>query len=124
MAGPQVPDLIYPAIWEHKALGAKGWRAIERDGLTGLYHVYAAQVALYQAYLDCTNPALFSVLNADTCERLNFLVPFDAQLAQVTSDRAVMVIEATRAGELLPRVTDNPDNWKCRGCAHFIRCWS
>ena len=61
MAGPQVPDLIYPAIWEHKALGAKGWRAIERDGLTGLYHVYAAQVALYQAYLDCTNPALFSV---------------------------------------------------------------
>ena len=33
VAGPQVPDLIYPAIWEHKALGAKGWRAIERDGL-------------------------------------------------------------------------------------------
>ena len=65
-----VDSLIYPAIWEHKALGAKGWRAIERDGLTGLYQVYAAQVALYQAYLDCTNPALFSVLNADTCERL------------------------------------------------------
>ena len=39
--GPQVPDLIFPAIWEHKALGAKGWRAIERDGLTGLYQVYA-----------------------------------------------------------------------------------
>ena len=54
---------------------------------------------------------------------LNFLVPFDPVLAQVTSDRAVMVIEATRAGELLPRVTDNPDNWKCRMCSHFARCW-
>ena len=41
--------LIFPAIWEHKALGAKGWRAIERDGLVGLYQVYAAQVALYQS---------------------------------------------------------------------------
>ena len=123
VAGPQVDDLIYPAIWEHKALGAKGWRAVERDGLVGLYEVYAGQVALYQAYLDCTNPALFTVLNADTCERLNFLVPFDAVLAQVISDRAVMVIQATQAGELLPRVTDKPDNWKCRMCAHFHRCW-
>ena len=33
VSGPQLPDLIYPAIWEHKALKAKSWRAIERDGL-------------------------------------------------------------------------------------------
>jgi hypothetical protein len=45
----------------------------------------------YQAYLDVTNPALFSVVNADTCERLHFLVPFDVQLAQMMSDRAVIV---------------------------------
>jgi hypothetical protein len=123
VAGPQLPDLIYPAIWEHKALGAKGWRAVERDGLTGLYQVYAAQVALYQAYLEVTNPALFTAVNADTCERLNFLVPFDPVLAQATSDRAVMVIEATLAGELLPRVTDDPDSWKCRICQWRDRCW-
>lgn len=124
VAGPEVEGLIYPAIWEHKALGAKGWRAIERDGLTGLYEVYAAQVALYQAYLDVMNPALFMCLNADTCERLNFLVPFDAQLAQAISDRAVMVIEATRAGELLPRVTEDQGDWRCRMCSHRARCWS
>jgi hypothetical protein len=123
VAGPAVEGLIYPAIWEHKALGAKGFRAVERDGLIGLYQVYAAQVALYQAYLNCTNPALFSVTNADTCERLHFLVPFDSVLAQSISDRAVMVIEATRAGELLPRVTDKPDDWRCRMCSHFHRCW-
>jgi hypothetical protein len=124
VSGPQLPGLIYPAIWEHKALKAKSWRAIERDGLSGLYEIYAAQIAVYQAYLDCTNPALFTVLNADTCERLHFLVPFNARLAQLTSDRAVTVIEATRAGELLPRITENRDDWRCRLCSHRDRCWT
>jgi hypothetical protein len=121
--GPRLAELAYPCLWEHKCLKAKGWRAIERDGLTGLYEVYVAQVLIYQAYLDLTNPALFSVVNADTCERLHFLVPFDAQLAQLTSDRAVAVIEATRAGELLPRVTEDPDDWRCRMCSHHRICW-
>jgi hypothetical protein len=123
VAGPQIDDLDYPAIWEHKALGAKSWRAIERDGLVGLYEVYAAQVSLYQAYLDCTSPALFTVLNADTCERLHFLVSFNAQLAQAASDRAVIVIEATRAGELLPRITEDQGDWRCRMCSFKQRCW-
>jgi hypothetical protein len=122
-AGPELPALIYPCVWEHKALGAKGWRAVERDGLVGLYEVYAAQIAIYQAYLDCANPALFSCVNADTCERLHFAVPFNAQLAQATSDRAVAVIEATRAGELLPRVTEDPTDWRCKTCSHKDRCW-
>jgi hypothetical protein len=121
--GPQIPALRYPCVWEHKCLNAKGWKAIERGGLTGLYAQYAAQVALYQAYLDITNPALFTVLNADTCERLHFLVPFDAARAQAASDRAVMIIEATKARELLTRITENPDDWRCKMCAHRERCW-
>jgi hypothetical protein len=121
--GPSVPALSYPTVWEHKCLGARGWRAIERDGLKGLYTVYAAQVAIYQAYLDLTSPALFSVVNADTCERLHFLVPFDAQLAQLFSDRAVAVIEATRAGELLPRITEDSEDWRCKMCTWRERCW-
>jgi hypothetical protein len=123
VAGPQVAGLAYPCLWEHKCLNGKSWRAIERDGLSGLYEVYAAQVAIYQAYLDIINPALFTVINADTCERLHFLVPFDAQLAQLISDRAVAVIEATRTGELLPRITEDPDDWYCRMCSHHARCW-
>jgi hypothetical protein len=123
-AGPELPALYYPALWEHKAVKAKGFKAIERDGLTGLYAVYAAQIAIYQAYLEVTNPALVSVVNADTCERLHFLVPFDAQLAQATSDRAVAVIEATRAGELLPRISEDPKDWRCKMCSHNSRCFS
>jgi len=124
IAGPQLPALRYPCLWEAKCLKAKGFKVIERDGLTGLYAPYAAQVAIYQAYLNVTNPALFSVICADTCERLHFFVPFDAQLAQTMSDRAVAIIEATRAGELLPRITENPNDWRCRGCSFRSRCWS
>jgi hypothetical protein len=115
--------LIYPLLWEHKCLNAKGWREVERDGLEKRYPQYLAQVSLYQAYLDVTNPALFTVMNADTCEWLHFLVPFNAERAQFWSDRAVNIIEATRAGELLPRAYDDPTDWRCRVCAHKERCW-
>jgi hypothetical protein len=95
LAGPAALELQYPCLWECKCLKAKGWKAIERDGLTKLYEIYAAQVAIYQAYLDVTDhPALFTVVNADDVSRLHFLVPFDAERAQAWSDRAVVVIEA------------------------------
>jgi hypothetical protein len=100
IAGPNPLDgayFNYPFLWEHKATNAKNWREIERHGLEKAFPRYAAQVALYQAYLDITNPALFTVTNADTCERLHFWVPFSAERAQEWSDRAAFIIEATRA---------------------------
>jgi hypothetical protein len=115
--------LIYPLVWECKAINAKNWRALERDGLEKAFPQYAAQVALYQAYLNITNPALFTATNADTCEWLHFLVLFNAERAQYWSDRAVSIIEATRAGELLPRAFDDPNDWRCRMCPHKERCW-
>jgi hypothetical protein len=122
---PTVPGfyLATPAVWEGKALNAKNWRAVERDGLAKVFPHYAAQVALYQAYLDITNPALFTAVNADTCELLFFNVPFDAELAQYHSDRAANIVAATRAGELLPRAYDDPGDWRCRICGHKKRCW-
>jgi hypothetical protein len=125
LAGPDLPNvhLDYPALWECKALNGKNWRAIERDGLEKTLPKYAAQVALYQAYLDKTNPALFTAVNADTCEILHFAVPFNPERAQHWSDRAAMIIAATRAGELLPRFIDNPNDWRCKLCAHRERCW-
>jgi hypothetical protein len=122
------PDLlgayvIYPLIWEHKCLKATSYREIERDGLEKKHSNYLAQVALYQAYLNITNPALFTVTNADTCEWLHFFVPFDAERAQMWSDRAANIIAATRASELLPRGFDDPEKWPCKQCPHKERCW-
>lgn len=123
VAGPELPGVSYPCLWEHKCLGAKGWRALERDGLTKAYPQYHAQCQLYMAYLDVANPAIFTAVNADTCERLHVLVPFEPTLAQAWSDRAVTVIEATRSGELLPRGYDDQTDWRCRMCSHCERCW-
>jgi hypothetical protein len=124
IGGPVLPGVGYPCLWEHKCLGAKGWRSIERDGLEKAYPQYAAQIWIYQAYLRVTeHPALFTVTNADTCERLHALLPFNAERAQAWSDRAVTVIEATRSGELLPRITDDPTEWRCKLCGHRERCW-
>ena len=122
--GLELPSLSFPRLWEYKALAAKGWRAIKHVGLKGAYPQYAAQVSLYQAYLDVAeHQALFTVVNCDTRERLHLLVPFNAERAQEWSDRAVAVIRATRTGELLPRFTDDPRDWRRKICGHLERCW-
>ncbi len=50
-------------------------------------------------------------------------LPFDAALAQRMSDRAVKVITATEAGDLLPRAFNDPTHFECRMCAWQDRCW-
>jgi len=115
--------VIYPLVWEHKCLKATSYREIERVGLGKKHSNYLVQVALYQAYLNITNPALFTVTNADTCEWLHFFVPFDAERAQLWSDRAANIIAATGASELLPRGFDDPEKFPCKQCPHNARCW-
>ena len=50
-------------------------------------------------------------------------VPFDAALAQRMTDRAVKVIGATEAEELLPRAFNDATHFECRMCAWQDRCW-
>jgi hypothetical protein len=121
--GPEIPGLVYPALWEHKCLIESGFKKVERDGLEKAYPHYAIQIWIYQAYLDLTNDALVTIVNANSCQRLHFLLKFDPVRAQLWSDRAAMIIKATRAGELLPRVTENPNDYRCKNfCSHLERC--
>lgn len=124
--GPFLPGLLYPCLWEHKALGASGWRKLEKDGLRKAYPQYFDQVQLYMAYLGLDeNPALFSAVNADTCHILHLTIEFDAAAAQAASDRAVLVISATQAGELLDRIAKAPTDYRCKNmCSHKDRCWA
>ena len=71
-----------------------------------------------------TTPALFTAINKDTAELHHELVPFDAGLAQRMSDRAVRILRATDAGELLPRVATTRDFLDCRFCPWAERCWA
>lgn len=125
IAGPEIEDVAYPALFECKGLGAKGWTKLAKEGLANAYPTYADQVALYQAYLDLTeNPAVFTACNMDTMEMQHLLVPFDPARAQAASDRAVLIVTADEAGETMPRCTDYSDDWRCRLCNHNERCWS
>ena len=128
-AGPEGLGLAVPALWECKTMNAKNWRACVKDGVTASKPIYAAQIAIYQAYMEpsvpaiSANPALFTAINKDTAELHHELVPFDGDLAQRMSDRAVRVLQATDAGELLPRIAANRDFYECRFCSWAERCW-
>lgn len=126
LSGPAIESLRFPCLWEHKCLGSSGWKKIEKYGLRVAYPHYFDQVQLYMAYLELdANPALFTAENADNCHLQALAVPFDAEAAQAASDRAVLVINATQAGELLPRITDKgPTDWRCKMCSHSEFCWS
>lgn len=128
--GPSIPGLGFPALWECKTMNTKSWRATASKGVAASKPIYAAQMAIYQAYMDASlpgvagNPVLFTAINKDTAELHHELVPFDAELAQRMSDRAVRVLQATDAGELLPRIATSPDFHECRFCPWSQRCWS
>jgi hypothetical protein len=123
VAGPD--SFAYPMLWETKAVGVKTFGELQRKRLAIARPVYAAQVALYQAYMQLhEQPALFTALCADDMALYAERVPFDAALAQRSSDRAVEILRACDAGELLPRVATTPTHFECRGCAWQDRCWS
>ena len=127
---PAALGLRTPALWECKTMNAKNWRACVKDGVAVAKPVYAAQIALYQAYMEpsvpdiSAAPALFTAINKDTAELHHELVPFDADLAQRMSDRGVRILQATDAGDLLPRVAASRDFFECRFCPWAERCWS
>jgi hypothetical protein len=128
-AAPEALGLSVPALWECKTMNARNWRETVTKGVVMAKPVYAAQIALYQAYMDsvipgiATNPAMFTAINKDTAELHHELVPFDAALAQRMSDRGVRILQATDAGELLPRIARERDFHECRLCAWATRCW-
>lgn len=122
VAGPE--GMKYPAVWEHKAVGRKSWQEIAKHGVAKSRPAYAVQIAIYQAYFDLTNPALFMATNRDTGEIHLELVPFDAGRAQAASDRAVRIIQATRAGELMPRPFADAEHFQCKMCSRWAGfCW-
>ena len=132
VAGPA--PIAYPALWENKALGASSWKEVVKKGVVLAKPLYAAQITLYQGYLELPNPALFTALNRDTWELHCELVAYDAALAQRMSDRAVLVVQASEAEELLPRAAGDRSSVVCRGgnagsdwhppCPWQDRCWS
>lgn len=109
-------EAAYPFLWEHKALGNKSWRQIDKRGLKKAKPIYHGQVCVYQGHLEYGNPALFQATNMDTMEIYFDWVDYDINLAQKMTDRAADIIADTRAGHLRPRISSNPDYFECKWC--------
>ncbi|WP_408951457.1 PD-(D/E)XK nuclease family protein [Lysobacter sp. Hz 25] len=123
VAGPD--SFSYPMLWECKCVGNKTFRELQKKKLAASRPVYAAQVALYQAYLGLhEHPALFTAICADNMEIYAERVVFDRGLAQRASDRAVQILRACDAAELLPRISTTPTHQTCRDCPWQDRCWA
>lgn len=118
------PAIDAPCLWENKVLGAKSWAQIDSRGVAKAKPEYADQVAIYQAYLDLTTPAMFTALNADTCEIYVEFIKFDKKRAQAASDRAVAIIQDSDAGALRPRISDDPEFWLCQNKSGRCEFWS
>tara|TARA_R110002012_G_scaffold1954_3_gene9321 strand:+ start:1329 stop:2120 length:792 start_codon:yes stop_codon:yes gene_type:complete len=121
-AGPV--ELQYPMLWECKSANDKKFKEFVRVGVAKANPTYAAQIAVYQAYMDLhENPALFTVMNKNTSEIYYELVPFDKALAQKISDKGVQILTATKASEMLPRIAHNRDYFSCKWCEFNNTCW-
>ena len=113
----------YNRLWENKAVGSKTWGKLHKNGLKEASPIYFGQVQIYMAYMNLDeNPALFTAINCDSMEIYEESVPFNGQVAQELSDKAVQVIGACEAGELLPRVSNDPSWYECRFCNFSKRC--
>ena len=126
---PSYLNLTFPMLWECKSMNNKSFKETVKKGLTLSKPVYASQIAVYQAYMENSikdiskNPALFTAINKDTAELYYELIPFDKALAQKMSDKAVTILKATQAHELLPRISNDPSYFECKFCSWQNRCW-
>ena len=122
-------NIRVPALWECKSMNAKSWKQLVEKGVKVAKPIYAVQIALYQAYMEgvvtdlSQNAALLTAVNKDTSELYHELVPFDAGLAQMASDRAVHILRSTQAGETLPRISRDSECFECRFCDWKQTCW-
>jgi len=121
VGGPEI-GLVWPVLWEHKALKASSWCDTAKKGVQLSKPVYFGQMQIYMAYMGLGS-ALFTALNKDTCELYHEHVPLDPAAAQALSDKAVDVLRAADAGDLLPRIATSPDFFLCRFCPFAARCW-
>jgi hypothetical protein len=130
IGGPPEIEMSYPALWECKSMNDRSWKETVKKGVAISKPVYAAQIAVYQAYMEpqvegiSQNPALFTAINKNTAEIYHELVPFDGAMAQKMSDKGVRIIQTTEAGELLPRISRTATHFECKMCSYQDRCWS
>jgi len=122
--GSETSPMEVPALWENKCLNSKNYKIVETKGIKIAKPTYYGQVQLYMYHLNLMdNPCVFTTLNADTMELCIELIPFDPEECQRLIDKAVNILQATDAGEVLPRIANDRNDFNCRFCDYQTQCW-
>jgi len=123
MSGPNT--MVYPALWENKGIQEKDWKALVKEKLKKKYSVYYSQTQFYQKYFNLTeNPAIFSAVNMNTMEIYWEYIPHDPDFTLLLDAKGKRIIAACEAGELLPRISQDPSFFKCKHfCSYPERCF-
>lgn len=111
-----------PALWEHKCLGAKNWKKVEKDKLKEYSSTYYGQTQIYMHYLGLDR-CLFMATNADTMEIYHELVPYRQDEAHALIQRVERVMTAADHGEMVPRCTQDKSFLICKWCDFAGECW-
>ena len=115
----------FPRLWENKGVKASKWTGCVKDGLKSYYPVYYAQMIIYMDRFNLQeNPALFSTVNADTMEIYWEPVTFAPMALEQLDAKAKRVLQSCLAGELLPRIRQDPNYFSCKWCSFNKRCFS
>lgn len=125
--GESLNKIALPCIWESKKATDKKFKEFQRKGVKGADPKYYGQIQTAMAYMSAKHGkpfenVLFSMLNLNTMRYFWELVPFDAPVAQRLSDRAVQVM-GTLLPEEMPRITNDPSDFRCRFCDYRETCW-
>lgn len=110
-------------LWECKTMNSKNWSETSKLGVFAAKFIYFVQVQLYMAYMDL-DCCLFTALNKDTSELYFEKIPFESEVAQKYSDRAVDILKATENNELFPRIANDSSFFKCKMCFFRDYCWN
>lgn len=122
-AGPET--MAYPALWECKGIQEKDWKLLVKEKLKKKYPVYYSQIQIYQKHFGLTdNPAIFSACNMNTMEVYWEAIPHDPNFAILLEAKGMRIIAACEAGELLPRMSQDPNFYICKHfCSYGRRCF-
>lgn len=122
IAGPELPGITWPALWENKELNDKSWNDVVKSGVKKANHKYYVQAQVYMGYLELPN-ALFTTRNRNTGAVHAELIPFDGVASQQASDKAVQIVTSLSPYDL-EKCTEDEADARCKFCNFRLRCWS
>lgn len=121
LSAPPSLGIKLPALYEAKSMNNKKFNECKKRGVAKSHPIYYAQMQTYCAYMNLDH-WFFSAYNKDTSELHHEHGDFDQATAQWASDRGYAVVSA-QVPEELPRITKDPNDYRCGFCDFKERCW-